>query len=527
MDAFLSDIVDQNALWHADAPALFERDTVLTWTQLAQALDRLRLGLARHGIVRGSRVAILDRNSIDYVLLHYALAGMGAILVPVNAWYRAAEVAFILRGSQPAMLVAGPDFVAVAKDAVRELDQPPTLVARGPQRHDGWLAWDGLTAVTGDGDDRVEVSRPHDWHDPHMILYTSGTTGRPKGTLITHRATMVDALSGSTAFGIRGGQRFLCHIPMFHTASWLYIKQYFMHGGAAVVMERFDADEAVALIERHRCNGTWATPLVLRQLIETPRFATSDMSSMRLIAFGAFDPSDVMTRVGEAFRERGATELAFAHVYGLTEAGYVTVLRPEESKGRLHSVGKPVAGVKVALLDDEMNPVVPGEPGEICVQSVGLMAGYLNGPEETARAFDRGWLHTGDIGRVDAEGYLYIVDRKKDMIRTGGENVFAKEVEETIITHPGVKDCAVIGLPDADYDERVVAIVVTEDGDGVTEDDIVRHVRERIAGFKSPREVHFVDQLPKTAAGKTAKHELKAPLVAKALAIAMDGARRT
>jgi acyl-CoA synthetase (AMP-forming)/AMP-acid ligase II len=208
----------------------------------------------------------------------------------------------------------------------------------------------------------------------------------------------------------------------------------------------------------------------------------------------------------------------------LTEAGYVTVLRPEESKGRIHSVGKPVAGVKVALLDDDMKPVAPGEPGEICVQSVGLMAGYLNRPEETARAFDRGWLHTGDIGRMDADGYLYIVDRKKDMIRTGGENVFAKEVEEAIITHPAVKDCAVIGLPDADYDERVVAIVVTEDGDAVTEEDIVGYVRARIAGFKSPREVHFVDELPKTAAGKTAKHELKAPLMANARAIGPEAA---
>jgi fatty-acyl-CoA synthase len=520
MDTFLSDIVEQNALCHADAPALFEDDIVLTWKQFAQALDGLRAGLAQHGVVRGSRVAILDRNSIDYVLLHYALAGMGAILVPVNAWYRAAEVAFVLRGSQPAMVVAGAEFVATVQDAVTELDQPPTLVARGQELHDGWLAWEALINVADDGG--VEVSRPRDWHDPHMILYTSGTTGRPKGALITHRATMVDALSGSTAFGIRGGQRFLCHIPLFHTASWLYIKQYFMHGGAVVVMDRFDADKAVALIERHRCNGTWAAPLVLRQLIEAPRFATSDMSSMRLIAFGAFDPSDVMTRVGDAFKERGATELAFAHVYGLTEAGYVTVLRPEESKGRLHSVGKPVAGVKVALLDDDMNPVATGEPGEVCVQSVGLMAGYLNRPEETARAFDRGWLHTGDIGRMDAEGYLYIVDRKKDMIRTGGENVFAKEVEETIITHPAIKDCAVIGLPDADYDERVVAIVVTEDGDRLTEDEVMSYVRERIAGFKSPREVHFVDELPKTAAGKTAKHELKAPLLAKAAALATN-----
>jgi acyl-CoA synthetase (AMP-forming)/AMP-acid ligase II len=302
-------------------------------------------------------------------------------------------------------------------------------------------------------------------------------------------------------------------MPLFHTGAWDYIKLYFMQQGSVVVTERFEAETAVRAIHDHRCTGMFGVPVVLRKMVESQAWAKSDLSSMRLIAYASYDPSNLIVEVAEAFRQRGATQLNIANAYGLTEGGpYITILRPEESRERPHSIGTPVPGAQVALLDESGNEVAQGEMGEICIRSSGLMTGYLNRPEATEDALRGDWLHTGDVGRMDAEGYLYLVDRMKDMIRTGSENVFAKEVEQVLVTHDAVSECAVIGLPDNDYGERVVAVVVREAGTALDEADLIAFSRIHIASFKSPRQVVFVDELPKTPAGKIQKHLLRKSL---------------
>jgi len=510
----VSDIVEDNAAWAVDQPAIIFKDRIWTWREFRDGVHTLRRGLGRQGVVRGSRVAILERNCDEYILLHYALASMGAILVPINIWLRTAEIAYILASAQPSLLVVGADFVETALAAAAALPDQPRLIYRGAPVA-GQLGWLDLLA---DGP-AMALSAPESWNDPHVILYTSGTTGRPKGAVISHRRTVLDALAASGAYGIRPGERFYCYMPLFHTGAWDYFKLFFYRGGAVVLAERFDAEEAVHLIEQHRCNGMFSVPLTLRQIVEAPSFATADMSSMRFIAYGSYDPSNVMVRVLNAFRERGAREVGITHVYGMTEAGpFISFMPPERAERKPGSIGHPLPGVQLRLLDEEMNPVSPGETGEICLRAPCLMSGYLNRPEATAEAFAGGWLHTGDLGRIDEEGDLHLVDRKKDMIRSGGENVFAKEVEQLLITHPAIRDCAVVGLPDADYGEQVVAVLMLEAPGAADAGEIIAFVRRQIAGFKTPKQVFFVDEFPRTPAGKIQKHIVRQSLLSSATA---------
>ncbi|MGU3497146.1 class I adenylate-forming enzyme family protein [Xanthobacteraceae bacterium A53D] len=508
----LSDVVADNARWVPDEPALIFQGRTRTWAEFADEMAGIQQGLAELGVGHGSRVAVLDRNSDDYVLLGYALAGMGAILVPVNMWLRASEVSYILGNCQPLLLMVGEEFSALAREAVEPLAEKPRFLLRGA-RQDGELAFADLAHMPA----TKPISRPRGWDDPHLVLYTSGTTGRPKGAIISHRRTVLDALNALPVFGIKRFERFFCYMPLFHTGAWDYLKLYFMQRGAAVIAERFEAESAVAQIAEHRCNGMFGVPLVLRQMVESKAWQTADLSSMRLIAYANYDPSTLILKIVDAFRERGAAQIGIANAYGLTEGGpYICINRPEDALSRPLSIGVPVPGVQVGLLDEQMQQVAQGELGEICVRSPALMSGYLNRPEATEEAFAGGWLHTGDLGRMDADGFVHLVDRKKDMIRSGGENVFAKEVELTLVAHAKVQDCAVFGLPDDDYGERVVAAVVVEAGMEATAEELIAFVRAQIAGFKAPRQIVFLAELPKTPAGKIKKHEIKKQLATRA-----------
>lgn len=509
----LSDIVETNRRWVPDRTALIFKDRTWTWAAFGQAVDALQRGLALQGVRRGTRVAVLDRNSDDCVLLHYALAGMGAVLAPINMWLRVSEIGYILGCCQPGFLLTSDEFRPLAEEATASMAEPPRLITRGAAQ-DGDLDFSLLMEAGRAAS--VAVSRPAGWEDPHLILHTSGTTGRPKGALISHRRSITDALSAIGAFGIRTGERFFCYMPLFHTGAWDYLKLYFMQFGSAVIVDRFEPKTAIEAIALHRCNGMFGVPVVLRQMVESPAWTGADLSSMRLIAYANYDPSSYILKVVDALRERGAKSIGIANAYGLSESGpYITILRPEDALERPRSIGTPVPGARVALLDEHMNEVAPGAIGEICVRTPAVMSGYLNRPEATEAAFAGGWLHTGDLGRVDDDGFLHLVDRQKDMIRTGGENVYAKEVENVLVEHPGVRECAVIGLPDDDYGERVVAVVVLQDeetGDGA---ELTAFVRSRIAGFKTPREIVFVSSLPKTPAGKIQKHVLRQQLAPK------------
>lgn len=512
MDFLLTDMLEQNADGIPDHPCLLQRSTSLTWSEFRARVSALARGLAAEGVGPGERVAVVARNAIDYVTLQYALMLGGGILVPLGTRLLPRDLAGILADCEPVLLLHDAESAELASSAAASIDgvwNGRIAALDGRENDSGLWAWvDGLVAAHDPSGTAPEIERS--WRTPHAILYTGGTTGRPKGAVITHRRNVLDGLSVVSALGIRPHERFLLYSPLSHTAAWDYMKAFFLAGGSVVIMGGFDASEAIEALERHACTGFWAVPLTLRQMIDHPRFAKADLSSVRLIAYSAYDPSSLIPEVVAAFERQGAEGLQLAHGYGLTEGGpFVTILRPEDALDDPNSVGTPVPGVHVALLDHDGAPVERGGIGEVCARTAAVMDRYWNRPEETAKIFRGGWLHTGDVGMINEHGHLMIVDREKDMIRSAGENVYAKEVESALVEHPLITDCAVIGQPDPIYDERVVAVIVTADDAALSEEDVRRFAQARLARFKVPKAVIFVDMLPKTPAGKTEKRVLR------------------
>lgn len=508
---FLADIVSDNVRWAADQPALIFEDRIYTWSDFDQQVQGLRRGLHAMGVRHGTRVSVLDRNSDRYVFLHYALASLGAVICPINMWLRASEIEYILERTKPLFVVTAHEFRELAAEAAKDVLPNARFIVHGQSR-DGDTPWRDIV----DGPEDPGISSPRSWDDPHMILFTSGTTGRPKGAVISHRRTIIDGMSAAVAFGIRRGDRLFNYTPLFHTGSWDYLKLFFMNQGSVVLVDHFDGDEAVRLIDHYRCNLIFGVPLVLRKMMESPLWADCDMSSMRVLAFGNFDPGNFLDNTLGEFHKRGATQLQALFPYGLTEGGpFVTIARPDDTREHPNCIGTPLPGVSVAMFDENDVEVRNGEVGEICVRSPALMSEYLDMPDATAELFRNGWLHTGDLGRIDESGFLHMVGRKKDMVRTGAENVYASEVEQLLITHPEIDDVAVVGLPDPDYGEMVVAAVVASSGSELRESEVISWARVRIAGFKTPKRVVFLGEFPRTVTGKVAKNDLRT-LLAKA-----------
>jgi fatty-acyl-CoA synthase len=521
----VGDIIRLNARSRPRDVAIVAQGEEITAPDLDRRINMVASALTASGVVKGDRVAVLGRNSLEYFLLYFATAKLGALLVPLNFWHRSPEHRYTVGDCTPRMLFVDPEFDEVVAAAVAAAEHPLEVVALpGVHQADGsWRAF--VQRGTTDAQPDAEV----DEDDPHMIVYTSGTTGRPKGAVLTHRRTMADAFSMSGALGLRPSDVFLNYFPPFHVGNWDHMKLFLLVGAKVVLLPEFDAGNVLAQIEEHGVTVILGVPTMLHALIEHPDFAGTDRASVRLIYYGAYDPSGIMERTADAF---GAHEgrVQMAHTYGLTEGGcVVTVCPPEHVFAQWGSIGRALTGIEISLQDDEGAEVPVGEPGEICVRGA-RMSGYWNKPQETAEALAGDWLHTGDVAVANEDGFLRIVDRKKDMIRSGGQNVYSKEVEDCLAGHPAVLEVAVVGLPDPVYEERVCAVVVVAPGatpgDALAEE-LTAYVRERLAGYNAPRTIEFLDELPKTAVGKIQKHRLREQFGSMFDAPAQGGALRS
>ncbi|MEN9934828.1 MAG: acyl-CoA synthetase [Chloroflexota bacterium] len=457
----------------------------------------------RLGVSRGDRVAVLAHNCVPYLDLWFACGKLGAVLQTLNWRLTAHELAALVADATPAALVYGPAFAAQVA-ALREAGAP---VGR-------YLALDEAARVSPDDLLLAERERLPDtppppvelsWDDPWVICYTGGTTGLPKGALLTHGNITWNAVNTVTSWGLCQDDVAILNAPLFHTGGLnVFTAPLVYAGGASVVCRGFDPEQVYDLLEGAGVTLFFGVPTMFVALQQHPRWATADFACLKLVISGGAPCPDP---VREAFWARGVD---FKLGYGLTEAGPNTFWLPsEELRRKPGAVGYPLMHIDARVMDAEGRPCAPGEVGELHVRGPHVCAGYWRRPEETARAIVGGWLHTGDLARSDEDGCYTIVGRLKDVIISGGENIYPAEIESVLASHPAVAEAAVVGVPDPKWGEVGLAVVAALPEAVLDADDLLGFCRERLARYKIPRAVVFTPSLPKTAAGKVDKQELR------------------
>jgi long-chain acyl-CoA synthetase len=494
---------------HASAPAFIEADTDRTVT-FGEHLDRVgRLASALRtelGVQPGDRVGVIGMNSLPFMeLWHAALLG-AAVINPLNMRFSPEELAYVLADSGCRVCFVDPNF-AESIDQIRGRAGLETVVlwGEGDVPHD--VAYEKLLAA---GSPTVPPEPEED--DPAVLMYTGGTTGSPKGVLLDHRAEMLNQYHIAMAAPWVREWPFLIQTPMFHGASMLGIMGAPGFGVPSVVLPGFDPEKVMAAMERYQIGMTVMVPTMINMVLQHPSFDPARLASLRRLVYGAAPmPTAVIEKLLTLF-----PELDLIQGYGMTEAAAILTILTRDDHHRggelLSSAGRPVPGVELSIQDEDDRPLEPGQVGEVCARGGNYMREYWNRPDDTESVFRAGWYHSGDMGYRDADGYLFLVDRAKDMIITGGENVYSAEVENAIASHPDVAQVAVIGIPDDRWGEAVHAVVVPKPGSAPTADAIIAHTRAAIAGYKVPKSVSFREEpLPLSAAMKVLKRELRAP----------------
>lgn len=491
------DLLERNAVLHADRTAVAVVDgPALTYRALADRVRRVAGAMAARGVGRGDRVVVMADNGLTYFDVYLAVAHLGAAAVPVNTHLADAEIAYIVGDADPALAIADHDHAATLGRVVTTAPLMDTAAAE----------WDeALGADPWDGDVAHES-------DVALVIYTSGTTGRPKGVCLTQRGLTFNGLTMAVVQEFRTDDVFLSSTPLYHAATGTRITSMMVDGQTHVVLPRFDVADCLRAIETHGVTIAVWVPVQLRRVLDHPRRADHDLSTLRLIVYGAA-PTE-LPLIEQAHRELDA---GLYQGYGLTEAvTNLTAFTPADhdhaianEPGLIASCGRPVPGVELQIRDENDAAAPIGEVGEICVRSEKVMAGYWRRPEATAETVVDGWLHTGDLARMDDRGYVFIVGRAKDMLISGGVNVYPSEIEAVLNEHPSVAEAAVVGVPDDTWGEAPVAFVVPAHGSVVVVDVLHDLCAANLARVKVPREIRVVDDLPRTATGKVRKVELR------------------
>ncbi|WGH81084.1 class I adenylate-forming enzyme family protein [Auritidibacter ignavus] len=506
----VGDILRNSASRYPDRVAVIAGDERLTYSELQTRTEAIRRGLYSAGISSGSRVACLARTSVAYLALYFATADLGAILVPLNYWQRGEEVSYVLNDVEPSLLFYDEEFEELANGVANRCDNSPRLLCMPAwgQTGSGNSEWLGFLAK---GQDAKPECSPEPT-DAHLILYTSGTTGRPKGAMLTQEGTVASAFSVALAYRLERDDSFVSALTPFHIASWGHINPFLLLGATVTLLPSFDAKQAYGSIVAERSTIIILAPVMIHQIMNLPEFDRGALEAVRLVVFGAFDPSGIMRRFGELLGATPDGPVQMLHAYGITEGGIITVhCRPQDVFSHWGAIGKASEGYQVRLVSPEGGDVESGEPGEIWIKGP-IMKAYWRRDEATASTLVDGWLRTGDVGVRDDEGFITVVDRLKDMIRSGAQNIYCKQIEDCLITHPDVTEVAVIGVPDPEYEEAVCAVVVPKEvptDSQLLATSIQDYVRERIAGYNVPKHVRFVDALPKNSLGKILKRNLR------------------
>jgi len=502
----LSDVPVLAAHHAPDQVAVRFQDRVFTYRELRDRCWRLSNALTPI-TEAGDRVAILAENCSEYVECYYGVPGASLALTLLNYRLSGRELAYIIGNAAPRVLVVEPKYLPTIRQIRADIPSVERILLIGDEAED----CDGYDAFVARGE-AVEPSRRPAENDLCWLLYTSGTTGLPKGAMLSHKNLMAAVVNSMCAWESAPEEVCMFTFPQFHVAGYV-MPMYHLRTWPVVLLRSFDPETLLRNVETWGVTNTAMAPTMIAMLLEDPITERFDLSTLRRIGYGASSmPAEVLRRARAKWPGVG-----FSTGFGMTElSGNVMFMSPDDHDRAadqglpiLRSVGRQMPLARVRVVDDEGRDAAPGTPGEIAIKGDQVLTGYWRNPEATEASFVDGWFRSGDIGVWDEDGYLYIVDRKKDMILTGGENVYPREVEEILYEHPAVVEAAVIGAPDPKWGEKVVAVVCVRSGEAVTEADLVAFCRERIASYKKPRHVVFVDVLPRNASGKVLKRELR------------------
>jgi len=503
----VGDLLRRSACRLPDKPAIICGAVHWSYSEFDQLCNRLANGLRARGVECGDRVAVLSRNSHAFAALRYALARLGAVIVPVNFMLNAEEAHYILKHSGATHLAIGADMVELAKaaahdTAIKQMFWLPGEDSATATASDKLIHFDELLS-----DDRTEPAAEINTDSLLQIIYTSGTESLPKGALLTHGAVMWQYTACLVDASIAETDLMVHALPLYHCAQLdAFLGPAVMVGATNIITDKPTAPNILHLIEKHQATSFFAPPSIWIAMMRSEVF---EPAKLRQLAKGYYGASIMPVEVLKELADH-LPGLQLWNLYGQTEiAPVATVLKPHEQMSRAGSAGRASLNVETRVVNDEMEEVRPGEVGEIVHRSPQLLTGYYNDPARTAEAFKGGWFHSGDLATIDEEGYITVVDRKKDMIKTGGENVASRDVEEAIYTCAGVSEVAVIGLPHDYWIEAVTAIVVAKPGAALDEDSVIAHCKEKLAGFKVPKQVFIAESLPKNPSGKILKRDLR------------------
>jgi len=500
----VGDITRRHAQTRPDRVAIHFEGQRITFRELDRRANQVANGLIAEGVRPQARIAILSKNVPAFFELWFGAAKADLVLVPVNFRLAPPEVAYVVEDAGAEVLFVGADFYQVVEKVAHELKSVRRIFALDGA-HNSWTAYADWRDAQPASDPGMPIAPEH----CAIQMYTSGTTGHPKGAQLSHAGLLVLA-QGSLGDWHDKDVNLVC-MPLFHIGGSGWALVGFCHGIDTVLMRDPDPAAILRLIPDHRITKAFMVPALLLFILQNPQCPTTDFSSLELIVYGASPaPIDLVRNALKVFG------CDLGQVYGLTETtGAITYLPPEDHNDpaleRLKSCGKAMAGIEIRVVDASGKHVATGEVGEIVTRSAQNMIGYWNQPEATRRAIRGEWFYTGDAGYLDQDGYIYIYDRVKDMIISGGENIYPAEVESALFGHPAVADVAVIGIPDDKWGEAVKAFVVKRPGAEVTPEELIAFARERIAHYKVPRSIDFVATLPRTPTGKILKHELRKP----------------
>jgi fatty-acyl-CoA synthase len=492
---------------HADrtpdkAITVFEGETI-TYAAMAERAEKLAGGLVERGVGRGGVVALLSYNCPEVLETIFAANFLGAIAMPINWRLAAPEVRYILEHSGAGALVCDGALIELADQAINDMEAP--LIRACVSRSDavnGWISLDELRSPAN-----TAVRLPMAADDVHRLMYTSGTTGRPKGVMITHANLAWKNLAHITEFGFTSADLGLACGPLYHVGALDLTTTSLIAAGATTIIHRaFEASAVVDELERSRVSTVWLAPAMVNAIMALPDIEHRDLSSVRVVVNGGEKmPIPLIERIQRTFPSAW-----FADAYGLTETvSGDTFLDRGSTVRKLGSVGRPCLYLEIDIWDEQGRSVAAGEPGEIVLRGPKVFKGYWRDVAATDAAFAGGWFHTGDIGVRDEDGYLFIVDRLKDMIVSGGENIASSEIERVLYEHHAVLEAAVVGRPDDRWGEVPVAFVVLDQGASATADELLDHCRGQLARFKVPRAVTFLEALPRNPSGKVLKRELR------------------